>query len=145
MNPAAQQAPLRRSVAGPVGGQDRPRPQRISGEPRGVLDQEKIKSLRETLTPEMRAELVRLFDSQVRRSARELAAAVRSDDHAERHRVTHGLKGSSATLGASEMGLACSRLEAAERSGDRRAIERHVRRLLRVAAESTRAIGKALD
>jgi CheY-like chemotaxis protein len=76
----------------------------------GVLDQAGIRGLRATLTPQQRLTLVDTFDQQSATSIAALRDAVRTRDHDEVRRVTHTLKGSSASLGATALARSCQRL-----------------------------------
>lgn len=104
-----------------------------------------IERLRCSLTTEMRAELRETFLVQVRECVGELSDAIRRGDRSECRRIAHGLKGSSATVGASRMKLWCARVE---RTGvtehDPEGAEVEVGELNAVAHEATQAIDKAL-
>jgi two-component system sensor histidine kinase/response regulator len=68
------------------------------------------------------ARLVEMFVSSSRQRVAELAAAERAGDIATAQKLTHTLRGSSATIGATQMAAVCAELGAALRSGDAEAI-----------------------
>jgi HPt (histidine-containing phosphotransfer) domain-containing protein len=111
-----------------------------------VLDGDMIERLCGVLTAEMRAELAETFLVQVRACVAELSGAIRGHDRAECARIAHGLKGSSATVGASRLQLLCARLE---RTGgaelDPDAVEQQVGELHAVSDEAMLAITEALS
>jgi HPt (histidine-containing phosphotransfer) domain-containing protein len=78
---------------------------------RPLLDQTTIRQLRDTLTSEMRGQLVEIFDVQREKCVADLVKAVRSGDRMEIRRVAHMLKGSGASLGASALRSSCEALE----------------------------------
>jgi HPt (histidine-containing phosphotransfer) domain-containing protein len=111
-----------------------------------ALDWNMIERLRASLAAEMRAELVETFLVQVRACAAELSAAIRGGDVAECRRIAHGLKGSSATVGASRLQLLCARLESTAGHGsDPGAVEKQLGELHAVCEEAMQAIDEALS
>src|SRR6202011_5552541 len=72
-----------------------------------VLDQAPILQLRETLTPEMRANLTRTFEESLSKCLADMASAVRRGDQTELRRLAHLLGGSGAILGVTRLKLAC--------------------------------------
>jgi HPt (histidine-containing phosphotransfer) domain-containing protein len=111
----------------------------MAAEP-ALLDNEMIEQLRTALTPEMNAELLDSFRAQVHTCLEELTEAIRRGDHSERQRIAHGLKGSSATMGANRMSLFCQRLQAAGAEPG----EQQIEQLRRLADESLQALAEAL-
>jgi len=83
-----------------------------------VLDQATIRQLRHTQTLQMRESLLEAFDVSMPKCVAEIMTAARLGDRIELRRVAHLLSGSSATLGAARLGLACRRLERSGRDGD---------------------------
>jgi HPt (histidine-containing phosphotransfer) domain-containing protein len=113
-------------------------------ESRAVLEPAMIEELRETLTPAMRRELLDLFRVQVDRTLVELTAAIRDGDQEECSRLAHGLKGSSATMGATRMRFLCDRLAHPEGNGGAASRDAQLEELHQVSAESLRAVEQAL-
>jgi HPt (histidine-containing phosphotransfer) domain-containing protein len=109
-----------------------------------VLDQATIRQLRDTLTPDMRGELVDVFDAQRAKCVSELARAVRCGDRGEIRRVAHLLEGSSASLGAMALRAACEALERVSRSGDADVAQSQVEELSVLAAAASRALREQL-
>jgi HPt (histidine-containing phosphotransfer) domain-containing protein len=66
----------------------------------------------------MRESLLEAFDVSMPKCVAEIMTAARLGDRIELRRVAHLLSGSSATLGAARLGLACRRLERSGRDGD---------------------------
>jgi HPt (histidine-containing phosphotransfer) domain-containing protein len=110
-----------------------------------VLEPIMIEELRETLTPAMRRELIDLFRAQVDRTLDELVKAIREGDQEECSRLAHGLKGSSATMGATRMGFLCDRLAQPHPSGGAASRDAQLEELQQVSAESVRAVERALS
>jgi two-component system, sensor histidine kinase len=102
-----------------------------------VLDQTTIRQLRDTLTPEMRRQLLDTFDAQQESCMRDLDGAVQRGDRGEIRRVAHMLKGSSASLGATRLRVCCEGLERVSRRGDPD-VERSNLAELRVVAAAAR-------
>ena len=91
------------------------------GEPLGkatVIDQATVRQLRDTQTLEMRESLLEAFDVSLPKCVAEILSAADRGDRIELRRVAHLLRGSSATLGAARLGLACEQLERSGRDGD---------------------------
>jgi two-component system sensor histidine kinase/response regulator len=109
-----------------------------------VLDQATIQQLRETLSPEMRTELLDTFDEQQVQCVADIAAAVKRDDRDEVRRVAHLLKGSSASLGALRLRDFSERLEHVGRSQDPDISDAQVAQLGDAAAEASRALRQRL-
>jgi two-component system sensor histidine kinase/response regulator len=109
-----------------------------------VLDQATIQQLRETLTPEMRTELLDTFDDQQVQCVADIAAAVKRDDRDEVRRVAHLLKGSSASLGAMKLRHCSERLEHVGRSQDADVSDAQVTQLRDIANEASRALRQQL-
>jgi two-component system sensor histidine kinase/response regulator len=83
-----------------------------------VLDEATIRELRDTQTLQMRESLIEAFDVSLPKCVAEIVSAADRGDSIELRRVTHLLRGSSATLGAARLGLACEQLERSGRDGD---------------------------
>jgi HPt (histidine-containing phosphotransfer) domain-containing protein len=98
-----------------------------------LLDRATISQLRDTLTSEMREQLLDIFDAQREKCVADLVAAVRRGDRMEIRRIAHMLKGSSASLGASALRSSCEALERVCRPGDAEVPQSQVEEL-RVAA-----------
>jgi CheY-like chemotaxis protein/HPt (histidine-containing phosphotransfer) domain-containing protein len=109
-----------------------------------VLDEATILQLKETLTAEMRQQLVETFDEQLERCSADIAAAAARGDHGEVRRVAHLLKGSSATFGAHRLRDCCLALEHAGRQSDVPVGEADVERLRETAAEAAGALHERL-
>jgi signal transduction histidine kinase/CheY-like chemotaxis protein/HPt (histidine-containing phosphotransfer) domain-containing protein len=103
-----------------------------------VLEDAAIAQLEQTLSDEMRRELMQTFEHQLERSIADIQDAVGRGDHAEVRRVAHQLKGSSATFGATRLRECCLRLEHTGRRGDASLGEQQLRRL-RLSAEEARS------
>jgi HPt (histidine-containing phosphotransfer) domain-containing protein len=110
-----------------------------------VLEPAMIEELRDNLTPAMRRELVDAFRAQVDRTLGELTAAIREGDRAQCSRLAHGLKGSSASMGASRMQFLCDRLAHPEAHADAGSADAQLEELQQVSAESVRAVAEALS
>jgi len=109
-----------------------------------VLDQATIEQLKETLTPEMRTELLDTFDEQQVQCVADIAAAVKRDDRDEVRRVAHLLKGSSASLGAMRLRHCSERLEHVGRSQDADITDAQVTQLRDTANEASGALRQQL-
>jgi HPt (histidine-containing phosphotransfer) domain-containing protein len=109
-----------------------------------MLDQQMIEQLRESLTPEMRSQLLDAFHGQVDECLGQLADAVRRSDRDERRRVAHLLKGSSATMGASRLRSLCEQLEGRGSAGSLEPGEEQLEELRKVATEALQAVDQAL-
>src|SRR5436190_3842924 len=83
-----------------------------------ILDAEMVAQLEQTLTPKMRAQVMQTFDEQLDRCIAEIEVAAAHGDQAEMRRISHLLKGSSATFGAVRLREACMRLERSGREDD---------------------------
>jgi HPt (histidine-containing phosphotransfer) domain-containing protein len=103
-----------------------------------VLDAAMIEQLRRDLDARMRDQLVDAFRAQLRTSVAQLQRAIREGDDAECRRLAHGLKGSSATMGASRLQRLCERLGHGPQGAD------DVARLQRLADEALSAVAEAL-
>ncbi len=109
-----------------------------------VLDHATIGHLRDTLTPDMRRQLVDIFDVQREKCVSELVQAVRCGDRAEIRRGAHMLEGSSASLGAMALRTACEALERVCRSGDADVTQSQVAELRILAAAVSHALRQQL-
>ncbi len=109
-----------------------------------VLDQTTILQLRETLTPDMRRELIDKFEEQQERCVADITEAVRRGDSGEVRRLAHLLKGSSASLGASRLRLCCQRLEHLGRGDDPDVGEAQIEELRGDAVEAGQALREQL-
>jgi HPt (histidine-containing phosphotransfer) domain-containing protein len=109
-----------------------------------VLDQATIQQLRDTLTAEMRRQLIDIFDVQRERCVSELAEAVGRGDRGEIRRIAHMLEGSSASLGALALSTSCEALEHVCRSGDADVAQSQVAELRMVAAAASDALHQQL-
>ena len=116
----------------------------VSAPPAEVLDQAVILQLRETLTREMRRQLIETFEEQQVTCVAEIVAAVQRDDRDTIRSSAHLLKGSSASLGAMRLGLCCERLEHVGRSEDAHVQEAQLTELRAAVAEAGRALGEQL-
>jgi HPt (histidine-containing phosphotransfer) domain-containing protein len=105
-----------------------------------VLDAAMIEQLRRDLDSRMREQLVDAFRAQLGSSVAELQRAIDAGDDAERRRLAHGLKGSSATMGANRLQRLCDRLGHGPRAG----CADDVARLQRLADEALSAVAEAL-
>jgi HPt (histidine-containing phosphotransfer) domain-containing protein len=106
-----------------------------------VLDAAMIEQLRRDLDARMRDQLVDAFRAQLRASVAQLQRAIDEGDDAECRRLAHGLKGSSATMGANRLQCLCERLG----HGPRGAVgAADVARLQRLADEALSAVAEAL-
>jgi len=112
--------------------------------PAEVLDQAIILQLRETLSREMRRQLIETFEEQQARCLADIVTAVERDDRSEIRSAAHLLKGSSASLGATRLRLCCERLEHVGRSQDARVGDAQITELRVAAAEAGRALGEQL-
>jgi HPt (histidine-containing phosphotransfer) domain-containing protein len=113
-------------------------------EPEPLLDRATIRQLRDTLTPDMRRQLVDIFDAQRQTCTAELVEAVRRHDRMEIRRVAHMLKGSSASLGASALRSSCEALERVCRRGDAEVTRSQVEELRSAAAAVSDALCQRL-
>ncbi len=109
-----------------------------------VLDRATILQLRDTLTPEIRQQLLDTFATQQETCISDLGKAVQRGDRDEIGRVAHLLKGSSASLGAMSLRLCCERLEHIGRRQDSDVGETQVTELRTVAAEASHALRQQL-
>jgi CheY-like chemotaxis protein len=76
-----------------------------------VLDEAAIAQLRDCLTSAMRSSLISSFEESLPKCVERLRGAIERCDHSEIRSVAHLLKGTSATLGARQLGTVCRRLE----------------------------------
>jgi HPt (histidine-containing phosphotransfer) domain-containing protein len=106
-----------------------------------VLDAAMIAQLRRDLDPRMREQLVDAFRAQLGSCVAQLQRAIDAGDDAERRRLAHGLKGSSATMGAGRLQRLCERLGHGPRGADGAG---DVARLQRLADEALSAVAEAL-
>jgi HPt (histidine-containing phosphotransfer) domain-containing protein len=109
-----------------------------------VLDPGTIRQLRETLMPDMRRQLVDIFDVQREKCLSELAEAARCGDRAEIRRGAHMLEGSSASLGAVGLRTACEAIESMCRSGDAEVTQAQVAELRVLASDVGHALRQQL-
>jgi two-component system, sensor histidine kinase and response regulator len=130
---------------GASSGNGAPNPNGGSTPVEAVLDQATIEQLKETLTPEMRTELLDTFDEQQVQCVADIAAAVKRDDRDEVRRVAHLLKGSSASLGAMKLRHCSERLEHVGRSQDADVSDAQVAQLRDTANEASRALRQQLS
>jgi CheY-like chemotaxis protein/HPt (histidine-containing phosphotransfer) domain-containing protein len=112
--------------------------------PADILDQAAIKQLREALTPEIRHEIVDIFDDQQLKCLSDINGAIARDDRDELRRVAHLLKGSSASLGAVKLRICCQGLEHMGRTHDPMASQEEITQLGVVAAETSLALRRWL-
>jgi CheY-like chemotaxis protein/nitrogen-specific signal transduction histidine kinase/HPt (histidine-containing phosphotransfer) domain-containing protein len=109
-----------------------------------VLDHATILQLRDTLTPEMREQLLDVFDAQQEQCISDLGRAVQRGDRDEVRRVAHLLKGSSASVGAMSLRLCCERLEHVGRREDADLGETRIAELRIVASSVSQALRQQL-
>jgi CheY-like chemotaxis protein len=121
-----------------------PAPPRVSSAGEDPLDHAALMQLRETLTPALRAQLLDVFAEQQARCIAEIVTGARRGERDRVRRAAHLLKGSSATLGASELGAHCQELERTGRAGDEDISEAQLVRLQVVAAEASTALRERL-
>jgi CheY-like chemotaxis protein len=105
-----------------------------------ILDAETVAQLEQTLTPQMRAQLMQAFDEQLDRCIADIEVAAARGNQAELRRISHLLKGSSATFGAVRLRDLCVRLERSGRSDDQPVSEEQLRRLRQTASEAQAAL-----
>jgi histidine phosphotransfer protein HptB len=92
----------------------------------------------------MRGRLLETFDGQRDSCVEGIAEAVRRGDEAERRRLAHLLKGSSATIGATRLRASCEQLERTGRAGDPPVGEEQLDELRAAAAEARSALAQNL-
>jgi PAS domain S-box-containing protein len=109
-----------------------------------VLDRAAILQLRETLTGEMREDLVTAFEQSLPKSVADIEAAGRSGDQLELRRTAHLLKGTSATLGAARLRQSCQNLEHSGRGQDASVSEAQLVQFRATANEARRAVREGL-
>jgi HPt (histidine-containing phosphotransfer) domain-containing protein len=109
-----------------------------------LLDRTTIRQLRDTLTSEMREQLLDIFDAQREKCVADLVGAVGRGDRMEIRRVAHMLKGSSASLGASALRSSCEALERGCRRGDAEVTQSQVQELRVAAAAVSDALRQQL-
>jgi two-component system, sensor histidine kinase and response regulator len=109
-----------------------------------VLDDATIRQLCETQTLQMRETLIEAFDVSLPKCVAEIVSAAHRGDRIELRRVAHLLRGSSATLGAARLGLACEQLERSGRDGDPTIEEKQLDHFRASAAEAHKALRKQL-
>jgi PAS domain S-box-containing protein len=109
-----------------------------------VLDRATISQLEETLTAEMRERLVETFEESLAKCVADIVDAVARGDQTGLRRVTHLLKGSSATLGATRLLHACEQLEQTGRAGDPPVGEQQLEHLQGIASEARQALRERL-
>ena len=100
-----------------------------------------IEQLRRDLDARMREQLVDAFRAQLHTCVPQLQRAIDEGDDAECHRLAHGLKGSSATMGASRLQRLCERLGHGPRDAGG---ADDIGRLQRLADEALGAVAEAL-
>ncbi len=108
-----------------------------------VLDAATIRQLRDALSLGMRERLVQVFDASLPECVAEIVGAAQRGDETEQIRVAHLLKGSSATLGATRLSLACRRLEHTADDRDP-ALEEQLDQLRTTASEAREALHRQL-
>ena len=111
---------------------------------RDVLDQAIVAQLRETLSAEVREQLIDTFDEQQTQCVAEIAEALNRSDHDAVRSAAHLLKGSSASLGAMRLRHCCEGLEHAGRSQDAVRGEAQIEELRLAAAEAAQAMRRQL-
>jgi two-component system, sensor histidine kinase and response regulator len=109
-----------------------------------ALDQSTISALRDTLTSEMRAQLITTFEGSLPKCLAEIEDALTRGDSVELRRAAHRLKGSSATLGAVRLEQACQALQHTGRDSDAPVDQTQVEDLQTVAAEALAALRGSL-
>jgi CheY-like chemotaxis protein len=109
-----------------------------------VLDRAAILQLRETLTGEMREDLVVAFERSLPKAVADIEAAGRSGDQLELRRTAHLLKGTSATLGAARLRQSCQNLEHSGRGQDASVSEAQLVQFRATANEARRAVREGL-
>jgi HPt (histidine-containing phosphotransfer) domain-containing protein len=109
-----------------------------------VLDGVTIGQLRDTLTSQMREELVEAFEQSLPKCVADIEAAGRSGDQLELRRTAHLLKGTSATLGAARLRLSCQKLEHSGRGQDASVSEVELVQLRATADEARQALREGL-
>jgi PAS domain S-box-containing protein len=113
-------------------------------EDEGLIDQEMIDQLKDTLTPEMREQLLRAFEQSLPERLADVARAARSGNDAELRRLAHLLKGSSATLGAAGLSLGFQQLEELSRERDTTVGQEQLDALEATATASCQALRRHL-
>jgi HPt (histidine-containing phosphotransfer) domain-containing protein len=103
-----------------------------------------IRDLRATLTPELREDLIQVFEASLPERVSDILDAARSGDKIALRRAAHLLKGSAATLGAARLSLACRRLEQAGRDQDRDIEQDELNELRPTASETCQALRRQL-
>jgi two-component system, sensor histidine kinase and response regulator len=109
-----------------------------------MLDRATIVQLRETLTSDMRQELVEAFEQSLPKCVADIEAAGRSGDQLELRHAAHLLKGTSATLGAARLRLSCQQLEHSGRGQDPSVSEEQLVQLRVTANEARQAVREGL-
>jgi HPt (histidine-containing phosphotransfer) domain-containing protein len=109
-----------------------------------ALDQDTISQLHDALTREMREQLLDAFDAQQETCMRELDGAIERGDRCEIRRVSHMLKGSSASLGATRLRACLEGLERVTTREDAGVDESQLEELRVVAAATRRALRQQL-
>jgi two-component system sensor histidine kinase/response regulator len=109
-----------------------------------VLDAVAIRQLRDTLTLAERENLMQAFDASLVKCVADIASAFERRDHLELRRVAHLLNGSSATLGAVRLSVACRRLAHTGRQHDPAIEQENIDFLHSAAAEAGRALHERL-
>jgi len=84
------------------------------------------------------------FDGQLDSCVDGIAEAVRRGDSAERRRLAHLLKGSSATIGAARLSATCERLERTGRNSDPEVGEDQVAELRALALQARAELERQL-
>ena len=92
----------------------------------------------------MRASFLDTFRESLPSCLARIEAAAEAGDDAELRRVAHLLKGSSATLGASGLRLACQALEHSGRDGDSPVDRAAIEQLQSIATEALTALQASL-
>jgi PAS domain S-box-containing protein len=109
-----------------------------------LIDQDMIDQLKDTLTPEMREQLLRAFEQSLPERLADVASAARSGNDAELRRLAHLLKGSSATLGAAGLSLGFQQLEELSRERDTTVGQEQLDALEATATASCQALRRHL-
>jgi two-component system sensor histidine kinase/response regulator len=129
--------------SGPTSGADADHGATVDA-PEAVLDHATIAALRDSLTVEMLQQLNRDFDASLSTRLAVIENAMRSGDQAEVGRTAHLLKGSSLTLGATQLSHICQQLETTSKQQGPIITEQQFTRLAAVATEARHALSEQL-
>ncbi len=135
----------RRSIRQPraVKGEDSSA-QRLGRRSDDALNPATIAELRETLSLEMRQQLMQSFETSLPTCVAGIESAVHSGNRVELKRLAHFLGGSSATIGATHLRLDCRRLEASGGGKDTSVSEEQLAHLRAAATEACKSLRQAL-